>query len=203
MFDYIKGELVFKGEDSIVVENNGVGYSFLSNERIISLLPEIGENVKIYTKLIHREDSMFLVGFKNKEDRVIFDILTSVSGIGTKVGLVLLSEFSGSDLIDYVISEDYKSISRAKGVGVKLAQKIIIELKDKLTNKKTNTEIIKGKFEETNISNEIISDVQTILQSLGYNRDEYMKAIEFAIKKSNVKTSEDILKEALSMLSNI
>lgn len=203
MFDYIKGELVFKGEDSIVVENNGVGYSFLSNERIISLLPEIGENVKIYTKLIHREDSMFLVGFKNKEDRVIFDILTSVSGIGTKVGLVLLSEFSGSELIDYVISEDYKSISRAKGVGVKLAQKIIIELKDKLTNKKTNTEIIKGKFEETNISNEIISDVQTILQSLGYNRDEYMKAIEFAIKKSNVKTSEDILKEALSMLSNI
>lgn len=203
MFDYIKGELVFKGDDSIVVENNGIGYSILSNERIISLLPEIGENVKIYTKLIHREDSMLLVGFKHKEDRVIFDILTSVSGIGTKVGLVLLSEFSGSELIDYVISEDYKSISRAKGVGVKLAQKIIIELKDKLTNKKTNTEIIKGKFEETNIPNEIISDVQTILQSLGYNRDEYMKAIEFAIKKSNFKTSEDILKEALSMLSNI
>lgn len=203
MFDYIKGELVFKGDDTIVVENNGIGYSFLSNSRIVSLLPDVKSEIKIYTKLIHREDSMFLVGFKNKEDRVIFDILTSVSGIGTKVALGLLNEFSGSELIDYVICEDFKSISRAKGVGLKMAQKIIIELKDKLISKKTNTEIIKGKFEETNVSNETLSDVQTILQSLGYTRDEYTKAIEFAIKNKNAKTDDEILKEALSMLSNI
>lgn len=203
MFDYIKGELIFKGDDTIVVENNGIGYSFLSNSRIISLLPDVGADVKIYTKLIHREDIMLLVGFKNKEDRVIFDILTSVSGIGTKVALGLLGEFSGSELIDYVISEDFKSISRAKGVGVKMAQKIIIELKDKLTSKKTNTEIIQGKFEKTDVSSEILSDVQTILQSLGYTREEYTRAIEFAIKNKNAKSDDEILKEALSMLSNI
>ena len=197
MFDYIKGELVFKGDNSISVENNGIGYSILTNPRTILSLCDIGLEVKIYTKLIHKEDSMTLVGFKQKEDRVIFDILTSVSGIGTKVALVLLDEFSGSELIDYVINQDYKSISRAKGVGLKLAQKIVLELKDKLTNKNTSREIIQGKFENKNISSEIIEDVQTILKSLGYNNNEIQKGIEFAI------TSEEILKEALSMLSNV
>ena len=142
MFDYIKGELVFKGDNSVVVENNGIGYLITTNQRTISLLDDINSAVKIYTKLVHKEDSMTLVGFKQKEDRVIFDVLTSVSGIGTKVALVLLDEFSGSELIDYVITEDYKSISRAKGVGTKLAQKIIIELKGKLTAAKTAKDII-------------------------------------------------------------
>ncbi len=203
MFDYIKGELVFKGDNSVVVENNGIGYSILTNSRIISLLPDIGCSAKIYTKLVHKEDSMTLVGFKQKEDRVIFDVLTSLSGIGTKVALVLLDEFSGSELIDYVINEDHKSISRAKGVGTKLAQKIILELKDKLTDKKTTSVIIHNKFENTNVSPEVINDVQSILQSLGYNRDEYTRAIEFALSKTDGILCEDILKEALSMLSNV
>ena len=203
MFDYIKGELVFKGDDSVVVENNGIGYLIKTNQRTISLLNEINSTVKIYTKLVHKEDSMTLVGFKQKEDRVIFDVLTSVSGIGTKVALVLLDEFSGSELIDYVINEDFKSISRAKGVGVKLAQKIIIELKGKLTSSKTTKDIMVEKINSDKVSSDTIADVQSILVSLGYNRDEYTKAIEFAIKNKNAFTSEDILKESLSMLSNI
>lgn len=203
MFDYIKGELVFKGDDSVVVENNGIGYLIKTNQRTISLLNKINSTVKIYTKLVHKEDSMTLVGFKQKEDRVIFDVLTSVSGIGTKVALVLLDEFSGSELIDYVINEDFKSISRAKGVGVKLAQKIIIELKGKLTSSKTTKDIMVEKINSDKVSSDTIADVQSILVSLGYNRDEYTKAIEFAIKNKNAFTSEDILKEALSMLSNI
>ena len=203
MFDYIKGELVFKGDNSVVVENNGIGYLITTNQRTISLLDDINSAVKIYTKLVHKEDSMTLVGFKQKEDRVIFDVLTSVSGIGTKVALVLLDEFSGSELIDYVITEDYKSISRAKGVGVKLAQKIIIELKGKLTAAKTAKDIITGKIDTGKIPENIISDVQSILISLGYNQNEYTKAIEFAIKNKNASSGEDILKEALSMLSNI
>lgn len=203
MFDYIKGELVYTGENTIVVENNGIGYSILTNKRTISLFGEIGAKVTIYTKLIHKEDVMLLAGFKQKEDRTIFDILTSVSGIGTKVALTLLDEFSGSELVDYVISEDYKSISRAKGVGPKLAQKIILELKGKLTQKQTVSEIVRGKINAQDIAPDIIEDVLTILQSLGYNPNEYTKAIEFALKNKNAKTSEDILKEALSMLSNI
>ena len=202
MFDYIKGELVFKGDNSVVVENNGIGYLITTNQRTISLLDDINSAVKIYTKLVHKEDSMTLVGFKQKEDRVIFDVLTSVSGIGTKVALILLDEFSGSELIDYVITEDYKSISRAKGVGTKLAQKIIIELKGKLTAAKTAKDIITGKIDNGKIPENIISDVQSILISLGYNQNEYTKAIEFAIKNKNASSGEDILKEALSILSN-
>lgn len=91
----------------------------------------------------------------------------------------------------------------AKGVGPKLAQKIILELKGKLTQKQTVSEIVRGKINAQDIAPDIIEDVQTILQSLGYNPNEYTKAIEFALKNKNAKTSEDILKEALSMLSNI
>lgn len=202
MFDYIKGELVFKSDSNVVVENGGIGYSILVNQRTSSILPNSGEEVKIYIKLIHKEDSMTLVGFKQKEDRVIFDTLTSVSGIGVKVALVLLDEFSGSELVNYVVSEDYKSISRAKGVGVKLAQKIIIELKGKLTNKKTTDEIITGKFEQSGVLTDDILEARTILESLGYNQNEYTQAIEFAIKQGN-KSSEDILKESLRYLSNV
>ncbi len=203
MYDYIKGELVYKSSASIVVENGGIGYLITTNERTVGLLPDLGCEVKIYTKLIHKEESMTLAGFKQKEDRVIFDILTSVSGVGTKVALVLLNEFSGSELIDYVINEDYKSISRAKGVGAKLAQKIIIELKGKLTSKKTTGDIIQSKIETSNVSVEVLSDVRNILQSLGYNRDELTKAVEFAVKNTNATSGDEILKEALSMLSNV
>ena len=203
MFDYIKGILISKNHPYAVVENNGIGYSILCNARTLSILGDLNSEIKIYTKLIHKEDVMLLAGFKQKEDRTIFDILTSVSGIGTKVALTLLDEFSGSELVDYVISEDYKSISRAKGVGPKLAQKIILELKGKLTQKQTVSEIVRGKINAQDIAPDIIEDVQTILQSLGYNPNEYTKAIEFALKNKNAKTSEDILKEALSMLSNI
>ncbi len=203
MYDYIKGELVYKSSASIVVENGGIGYLITTNERTVGLLPDLGCEVKIYTKLIHKEESMTLAGFKQKEDRVIFDILTSVSGVGTKVALVLLNEFSGSELIDYVINEDYKSISRAKGVGAKLAQKIIIELKGKLTSKKTTGDIIQSKIEASNVSVEVLSDVRNILQSLGYNRDELTKAVEFAVKNTNATSGDEILKEALSMLSNV
>lgn len=203
MYDYIIGEITYKGDNSVVIENNGIGYLITTNKRTTGLLPDIGQKAKIYTKLIHKEDSMTLAGFKQKEDRVIFDTLTSVSGIGTKVALVLLDEFSGTELIDYVINEDYKSISKAKGVGQKLAQKIIIELKGKLTSSTISKDLIQTKFEKSDISADIIADVQTILQSLGYDRTEYTKAIEFAINHAKAKTGDDILKEALSMLSNV
>ena len=129
MYDYIKGILIFKNSDTAVIENNGIGYKFLINSRTSATLDEINSEIKLYTKLIHKEDIMYLAGFKQKEDRAVFDILTSVSGIGTKVGMVLLDEFSGSELINAVLEGDYKLISRAKGVGPKLAQKIILELK--------------------------------------------------------------------------
>ncbi len=204
MYDYIKGEIISKNYPKIVLENNGIGYAITCNQRTISSLPERGETAKIYTKLIHKEDTMYLCGFSKMEDRVIFDILTSVSGIGVKVGMVLLDEFSGSELIGAVINGDYKMISRAKGVGAKLAQKIILELKDKLTSENTTLTLISSSALEGNskISNQTITEVQTILQSLGWSNTEYKDALKTAINNTSKDDSEELLKEALRILTN-
>jgi len=204
MYDYIKGTLISKNDPHITVECSGIGYIMLSNSRTISFLPEIGENIKIYTKLIHKEDTMLLCGFAHKEDRVIFDILTQVSGIGTKVALTLLDEFGATELIGAVIDGDYKYISKAKGVGPKLAQKIILELKDKLTNTQTTAQIIISKSEKsgnTKVSNNTIEEVQTILNSLGYSQGEYSSAIETALKGLEKDDSQELLRLALKILS--
>lgn len=205
MYDYIKGMLVYKSPDTLVVENNGIGYKFLVNSRTSSVC-EINKEIKLYTKLVHKEDIMYLAGFKQKEDRAIFDILTSVSGIGTKVGMVLLDEFSGSELINAVLEGDYKLISRAKGVGPKLAQKIILELKGKLTNQDIISNIMEDKIsssqDSAHLPKEVIKEVQAILQSLGYTQNEYTAAIEHSSKLLKADaSSEELLKEALKSLS--
>ena len=202
MYDYIKGILISKNHPYAVVENNGIGYSILCNARTLGLLGECEKEIKIYTKLIHKEDSMTLCGFCHREDRTIFDILTSVSGIGTKVALCLLDEFSGSELIGAVIDEDYKLISRTKGVGAKMAQKIILELKDKLTSLNVTSEVTAGKINTDNISKDTILEVQTVLQSLGYSQSEYQSALEISAKKTQKDDSQEILRQTLQILSN-
>ncbi len=202
MFDYIKGILISKNHPYAVVENNGIGYSILCNARTLSILGDLNSEIKIYTKLIHKEDSMTLCGFCHREDRTIFDILTSVSGIGTKVALCLLDEFSGSELIGAVIDEDYKLISRTKGVGAKMAQKIILELKDKLTNLNVTSEVTASKINTDNISKDTILEVQTVLQSLGYSQSEYQGALEISAKRTQKDDPQEILRQTLQILSN-
>ena len=202
MFDYIKGILISKNHPYAVVENNGIGYSILCNARTLSILGDLNTEIKIYTKLIHKEDSMTLCGFCHREDRTIFDILTSVSGIGTKVALCLLDEFSGSELIGAVINEDYKLISRTKGVGAKKTKKIILELKDKLTNLNVASEVTASKINTDNISKDTILEVQTVLQSLGYSQNEYQSALEISAKKTQKDDPQEILRQTLQILSN-
>ena len=140
MYDYIKGILIQKQTNTpkgnfITIECNNIGYLIETNLRTLKELNDINKETKIYVSLTHREDFMGLCGFSTREDRDLFNILQSVSGVGVKVSLVLLDEFSGCELIATVIKEDAKGLSRAKGVGQKMAQKIILELKDKLINR--------------------------------------------------------------------
>lgn len=204
MYDYIKGKLVAKNYPNIVVECGNIGYLILSNDRVIASLGELGEDVKIYTKLLHREDFMGLAGFLQKEDRVIFDILTTVSGVGTKVALALLDEFSAGELIGAVIEGDYKQISRAKGIGPKLAQKIILELKDKLTSTQTTAQIAVSRINDAGgaVASATVEEVQTILTSLGYTLTEITNAMEIAIKAAVKDDPQELLRAALSTLSN-
>ena len=200
MFDYIKGILTDKTYPYCTVEANGIGYLLLTNLRTLQSLGELNSEVKIYTKLIHKEDSMTLCGFKNKQDRVIFDTLTSVSGIGVKVALALLAEFETNELINLIISQDHKTISRTKGVGAKMAQKIVLEIKDKLAK----LDVVPFVIEKTNnnkISNDTISQVATVLESLGYSKNEYQGAIETALTQLNKDNEEELLKETLKILS--
>ena len=201
MYDYIKGILTDKNYPYCIVENNGIGYRLLVNSRILSQIGEIDDSVKIYTKLIHKEDSMTLCGFKNKQDRIIFDILTSVSGIGVKVAFALFDEFETNELIEAVLDENYKLISKTKGVGSKMAQKIVLEIKDKLTKIDINTDIIISKLPKTNVSQETIQQTTAVLESLGYNRNEYNNALETVIKNLDKDDSGELLKETLKILS--
>ena len=200
MFDYLKGILVDKTYPYCTVECNGVGYLLLVNLRTLENLGELNSEVKVYTKLIHKEDSMTLCGFKNKQDRVIFDILTSVSGIGTKVAFALLAEFETSELINLIISQDHKTISRTKGVGAKMAQKIVLEIKDKLA-KLDVVPFVVSKVENVKVKSETISQVATILESLGYSKNEYQSALETVLSQIGKDDEEEILKEVLKMLS--
>lgn len=204
MFDYLKGSLAHKNginNVSLTVEVNGIGYLVQITSRDFSRLGQIGAEIKIYTVLLHREDSMSLCGFLQKEDRDIFKILTSVSGVGPKMALMLLDEFESYELISLVIKGEFKELTRAKGVGPKLAQKIILELKDKLINLQNTLPITLSTDVEIK-DEQAIQDAQTVLISLGYEREEIKTAVSKAmtfVKDSN--NAEDILRETLKILS--
>ena len=200
MFDYLKGTLVDKSFPYCTIEVQGIGYRLLVNLRTIEAIGELNSEVKFYTKLIHKEDSMTLCGFKNKQDRVIFDILTSVSGIGVKVALALLAEFETNELINLIVSQDHKTISRTKGIGAKMAQKIVLEIKDKLA-KLDVVPFVVEKTSNTKVSSDTISQVATVLESLGYSKNEYQGAIETALVQLDKDNEEELLKEVLKILS--
>ncbi len=203
MFDYIKGILVNKNFPYCTIENNGIGYLLYVNNRTLAELSEIGCEIKIYTKLIHKEDNMFYCGFKKREDRVIFDILTSVSGIGVKAAFTLLDEFETSELVSAVINEDYKLISKTKGIGLKTAQKIVLELRDKLIKTDITNEIIvsKAQSSQSEISKSTIAQATAVLESLGYNKNEYEDVLVETLNKIKKDDPEELLKEVLKVLS--
>lgn len=201
MFDYVKGWLTDKRKSSkgsfVTVEVAGVGYLLEVTERDF-LSFEVNENdlKKFYVSLLHREDAMSLYGFLNKETRDIFQILLSVSGVGAKMALALLNEFDACDLISFVIDGNFKELTRAKGVGPKLAQKIILELKDKLmkTELPRTTEVLP--------QNQAISDTQAVLLSLGYENKEIEDALlRVASTIEDSSNPEEILRKALTCLS--
>ena len=208
MYDYLKGKIISKQINSyrgthIVLDVNNIGYLISTGKRTIEKITE--EEIKVYVSLTHKEDSMSLTGFLTKEERDIFNILQSVSGIGVKLALLILDEFSISELIDIMIRQDHKELSRAKGVGAKVAQKIILELKDKLITWSNVTPVDVADIETSKeVEQDSIIEVQSVLISLGYSAAEAKQAIKEVLnyKKDCTKT-EDILKYSLEYLSRL
>ena len=203
MISYIRGTLAEKNEDSAVVEAHGVGYQIFVPVPVLSELPPLGGSVQTYTYFSVREDGMSLFGFLSRQDLAMFKQLIGVNGIGPKSALGILSALRPDVLRMAVASGDAKTISRAPGVGPKTAQRIILDLKDKIRPE----DVLAGGLEESLAVPEEISGVGQAgkeaveaLTALGYSAAEAAGAVK-KVKITEEMTAEDVLKGALRHLA--
>lgn len=202
MISYVKGSLENKTKTYIVVDVAGIGYKIYMPESAIQKLPSYGEQVKIHTFMRVREDDVSLYGFINNEELRMFELLLSVSGIGAKGALTILSNVTPSSFALAVISNDVNVLKKLPGIGPKTAQRVILELKDKL---KKEQEIITEDVEQSVDLQEAIADDEKIteaisaLQVLGYSRKEIADAL--AKEKLASLSVEEIIKKGLNNLA--
>ena len=191
MYAYIKGELAETNPDHIVIETGGIGYQVFISGQTFEYLPAVGEEIKVYTYLYLREDAMILYGFLTKDDLELFKLLISVSGIGPKGGLAILSALSADDLRFAVLS----------GVGAKTAQRVILELKDKMSledafeKKSEHVQTLK-----ISGNGQVRNDAVMALTALGYSSAESLKAVS-AVEITEEMDVEAVLKAALKHMS--
>ena len=194
MYSYIKGTVEEIYLDRIVLENNGIGYE-INVSSFTAQSVQKGKDAKIFTKLIVREDDMSLCGFASRKELEMFKLLTSVSKIGPKVGLGILSCATPPQLSAYILSEDIAKLSKCPGVGKKTAERIILELKDKVD--KESAEFEATLFNQAPTGLELDEAVEALL-ALGYSNVESKEAVQ-KFKKDGLKT-EDLIKKALTYL---
>ena len=202
MYAYIKGILAEITEDAIIVENQGIGYEIAVPGQVFDYLPSVGEEVKIYTYHYVREDAILLYGFLTKEDVRIFKMLIGVSGIGPKGALAILSVLSTDDLRFAILGDDAKAIAKAPGVGAKTAQRVIIELKDKLSLEDAFEQKLANQAQkaELNPAVGVKNEAILALTSLGYSQSEALKVLQ-GIEISPDDQLEDVLKMALKQMA--
>lgn len=197
MITYVKGELTDIYDNYIVVESYGIGYEIMVPASIVMELPSMGNSVKIFTYQYVREDSLDLYGFLTKEDLKVFKLLITVNGIGPKGALNILSVIRPDELRLAVISDDVKAIQKAPGIGNKTAQKLIIELKDKLSI----DDVVVVKNDMTGLAaNSSRDEAIEALVALGYSSSEAVKAVR-EVDNADDMDSEALLKSALKKLA--
>lgn len=201
MYSYIKGTLEEIGDGQIVVDNHGIGYQIQTPANMIDSLPAVGKEVKIYTYLHVKEDGIALFGFPAKDGLQIFRLLLKVNGIGPKGALGILSALSTDDLRFAVIAGDAKAIAKAPGIGAKSAQRIILELKDKLNLE----DAFGGRSEEgetmpVSAANTVKNEAVQALTALGYSSSEALSALA-QVEISEDTDVESVLKAALKQMA--
>lgn len=197
MYAFFKGKLAYIGEDSIILDIHDVGYRILVSPASIAYLPQIGEEVQVYTYTSVREDAIWLYGFLNQDDLEIFKKLITVSGIGPKGGMAVLSVMNADALRFAIISGDAKAIAKAPGIGSKTAQRVILELKDKVSIEDTLVHReINGGVTLSDASNDYMQEAVEALTALGYSSTEALKAVK-AIPNASELDAEALLKAAL------
>ncbi len=197
MIASVRGKLIYTDNNCAVVECGGVGYKCFVTKNTLYNIGSKGDEVMLHTFLSVREDAMDLYGFRDIEELEAFKLLTSVSGVGAKMGLALLSEFTASQITLYIASGDYKALTEASGVGPKLAQRIVLELKDKVGSLQTGDTIeIKAVGNATINSN--TKEAVSALVSLGYTQSEASLAVG---KCDPSLSTEELIKQALKTLA--
>ena len=200
MISYIRGELADVEENKVIVDAGGIGYGTFMSGHAIGLLPRVGSEVKIYTYLNVKEDCMQLFGFLTRDELSVFRLLITVNGIGPKGGLGILSKLTPDELRFAVMAGDVKLISSAPGIGRKTAEKLILELKDKLSiedvlERQTSEDGQIMGAEDSEVQQEAVQ----ALTALGYGNAESLKAVR-QVELADGMTTEDVLKQALKYM---
>ena len=193
MYYFIKGKLIKKDENYLVLENNGIGYKIYT--AVNNINANVGEAVTMYTYLNVREDVFDLYGFVTEDEKRMFLHLMTVSGVGPKAALAVLSVAAPAKLALAVITNDIKAITKAQGVGPKMAQRIILELKDKMKNE--DLDIDDDISEAAAADDGSFSEAVSALVVLGYSANDARRAVEKAGASGSV---EEIIKRALVQL---
>ena len=196
MYSYITGTLQEVRTDFIVVENNGIGYQISVPMRILQELPQSGGQVKVYTYLYVREDAFSLFGFLSRDELTMFQLLLNVSGIGPKGALALLSVLSADEIRFAVVSDDVKTITKAPGIGKKGAQRLIIELKDRISLEDAFESAADTDPAVTESGNAARKEAMEALIALGYSRAEAAGALS-GMEITEESDAESVLKQAL------
>lgn len=199
MFNYLFGKLIQKNPTNIIVEVNGIGFHLNISLNTFEKLPETEQVIKIYTVLIPKEDSLQLYGFYDEEEKQMFEQLISISGIGPKVAQSILSGITPDELRNYIINGNYLALTNIPGVGKKTAERMIVELRDKLTKITPPEKIISKDIEEIRVQ------AYQALITLGYPKQLAEKAIRIAITDINSNKEElnieNLIKKALKELN--
>ncbi len=199
MISYIRGSLEVCGDDFVIVETGGLGYCVFVSPVALAQMPQIGSVIKIHTFLHVKEDDMVLYGFLHIEELQLFQKLIRVSGIGPKAAMGFLSNMTPQEIVVAILSEDVKTLCKAPGIGKKIAQRVILELKETLEKQEIPTS---NTDHTATIRTDYKQEAVEALTTLGYSRMEAEKAIK-QIAPTKDMTTEQVLKAALRHMVRI
>ncbi|MBU3191695.1 Holliday junction branch migration protein RuvA [Clostridium bowmanii] len=199
MYEYIKGTFVGINKDYIVVDNNGMGYKIYTSGSTMANMPKTDESVLLYIKQIVREDFIGLYGFLTKDEIKMFTLVMSTNGVGAKAALSLLSICSVSNLKYAIVSGDEKTLQRAPGIGKKIAQRIILELREKIHIEQSAVNNLSQVSGSDALEDRKLIEVLGALMSLGYSEKEGEKALSATNRTLSL---ENMIKDCLKYLMN-
>jgi Holliday junction DNA helicase RuvA len=193
MITHLKGKLIEKNPNNVIIDCNGLGYILTISLQTFSNIPD-QENIMLFTHLAIREDAHILYGFANKIEREIFKLLISVSGVGPSTAITMLSSMNSQEIQNAIGSEDVEKIKSVKGIGIKTAQRVIVDLKDKILKTYDISE-------DLSISNNTIkNEALSALEVLGFSRKKIDKVIQVILQDSPDISLEELIKKALKNL---